>query len=66
MRSLTSEELRALRPGDFVNAELLGGKILRLRFVSFAAGGNTGDTFARLFAEEKLMAIDPERLLTLA
>jgi hypothetical protein len=66
-RALTKEELRALRPGDLVNVELPGGKILSLPFVSFGAGGINGDTFVRLLAPEgaggeKFRAVDPDRL----
>ena len=64
MRSLTSEECTSLRQGDLVNVKFPGGEIFPLLFVSFAAGGLTGDTFAHLFFNGKLIAVDPERLLT--
>ena len=66
MRPLTSEELSALRLGDPVNLALPGGKILPCAFRSFSAGGIIGDTFARLLVKGKLIAADPDRLLTLS
>ena len=63
-RPLTSKELSALRLGDPVTVALPGGEILPCAFRYFVAGGIAGDTFARLLAKGKLIAADPERLLT--